>query len=113
MAGFLPDWVAEHHIQLAGRNYKDTLGTALDCSFQAISPKTLLRASYLSLAATVQALTLAFGAGLGMIGLAGIPLDQTNLALAAGALMEMGLIAMANHYYVAFVAVHHLDRILF
>ena len=48
-----------------------------------------------------------------MIGLAGIPLDQTILALAAGALMDMGLIAMANRYNVAFVAVHHLDRILF
>lgn len=89
------------------------LGTVLGCRFQSINPKTLLRAVLLSLAATVLTLTLAFGAGLAMRGLAGVQVDQAILALAPGGLTEMGLIAMAIHSDVAFVALHHVVRILF
>ncbi|MFM7446089.1 MAG: AbrB family transcriptional regulator, partial [Tabrizicola sp.] len=43
---------------------------------------------------------------------AGIDLYQALLALAPGGLTEMGLIALAIHADVAFVALHHVARIL-
>jgi membrane AbrB-like protein len=89
------------------------LGTVLGCRFQGIAAITLLRAGILSVAATVLTLTLAFAAGLTMHGLAGVPVNQAILSLAPGGLTEMGLIAMAIHTDVAFVALHHVLRILF
>ncbi|MFN6008489.1 MAG: AbrB family transcriptional regulator [Paracoccaceae bacterium] len=89
------------------------LGTVLGCRFQDIDSIALLRAGILSVAATVLTLTLAFGAGLTMHGLAGVPVNQAILSLAPGGLTEMGLIAMAIHSDVAFVALHHVFRILF
>jgi uncharacterized membrane protein AbrB (regulator of aidB expression) len=44
---------------------------------------------------------------------AGVAVDQALLALAPGGLTEMGLIALAIHADVAFVALHHVARILF
>ncbi len=89
------------------------LGTVLGCRFQGIDSKALLRAGILSVAATVLTLSVALGAGLTMHGLAGVPVNQAILSLAPGGLTEMGLIAMAIHYDVAFVALHHVFRILF
>ena len=89
------------------------LGSALGCRFHDVHPKALLRAGVLSVAATVLTLTLALGAGLAMRGLLGVQIDQAMLALAPGGLTEMGLIAMAIHSDVAFVALHHVVRILF
>ncbi len=43
---------------------------------------------------------------------AGVSLDQALLALAPGGLTEMGLIALAIQADVAFVALHHVARIL-
>lgn len=89
------------------------LGTILGCRFQGIHPKTLLWASLLSLVATLLTLTLALPAGLAMRRFAGVEVDQAILALSPGGLTEMGLIAMAIHSDVAFVAFHHVGRILF
>jgi membrane AbrB-like protein len=89
------------------------LGTVLGCRFQGIDSIALLRAGVLSVAATFLTLSLAFGAGLTMHGLAGVPVNQAILSLAPGGLTEMGLIAMAIHSDVAFVALHHVFRILF
>ena len=89
------------------------LGTVLGCRFLGISPKTLLPAAALSIGATVLTLILALCAGLAMRGLAGITPDQALLALAPGGLTEMGLIALAIHADVAFVALHHVMRIVF
>ena len=60
------------------------------------------------------ALTLALAAvaGFAMRAWAGVGLDQAMLALAPGGLTEMGLIALAIHADVAFVALHHVVRIL-
>lgn len=41
-----------------------------------------------------------------------VGIDQGMLALAPGGLTEMGLIALAIHADVAFVALHHVVRIL-
>ncbi|NJS39757.1 MAG: AbrB family transcriptional regulator [Rhodobacteraceae bacterium] len=88
------------------------LGTVLGCRFLGISPKTLVPAAALALGATTLSLGLALLAGLAMAHLAGIGLDQALLALAPGGLTEMGLIALAIHADVAFVALHHVTRIL-
>jgi uncharacterized protein len=89
------------------------LGTVLGCRFLGISPKTLIPAAALALGATALSLGLALLAGLAMGRLAGIGLDQALLALAPGGLTEMGLIALAIQADVAFVALHHVMRILF
>ena len=88
------------------------LGTILGCRFLGIAPATVLRAGLLSLGATLITLALALVAGLAMRHWAGVSLDQALLALAPGGLTEMGLIALAIHADVAFVALHHVARIL-
>lgn len=88
------------------------LGTILGCRFQGIPPAMLWSAGLLSLGATVLTLVLAAAAGLAMRSWAGVGLDQAMLALAPGGLTEMGLIALAIHADVAFVALHHVVRIL-
>jgi membrane AbrB-like protein len=89
------------------------LGTVLGCRFLGIGLRTLVPAIALSIGATVLTLALAFGAGLAMRGLTDVRIDQALLALAPGGLTEMGLIALAIQADVAFVALHHVVRILF
>ncbi len=88
------------------------LGTILGCRFLGIAPRTVLKAGLLSLGATALTLILALGAAFAMLAGAGVGLDQGLLALAPGGLTEMGLIALAIHADVAFVALHHVVRIL-
>lgn len=88
------------------------LGTILGCRFLGIQPAMLARAGLLSLGSTVLTLGLAGVAGLAMGRAVGVELDQALLALAPGGLTEMGLIALAIHADVAFVALHHVARIL-
>ena len=88
------------------------LGTILGSRFHGIAPGLLARAGLLTLGATLLTLLLAFGAALAMFHFAGIGLDQGLLALAPGGLTEMGLIALAINADVAFVALHHVVRIL-
>lgn len=88
------------------------LGTILGCRFLGIAPSMLARAGVLSLGSTLLTLALALVAGLAMGQAAGVSLDQALLALAPGGLTEMGLIALAIQADVAFVALHHVARIL-
>jgi len=88
------------------------LGTILGCRFLGIAPAMLARAGLLCLGSTALTLVLATVAGLVMGRAAGIELDQALLALAPGGLTEMGLIALAIQADVAFVALHHVARIL-
>lgn len=88
------------------------LGTILGCRFLGIPPRMVLKAGVLSLGATGLTLCLAaLGAWAMQVG-AGVGIDQGLLALAPGGLTEMGLIALAIHADVAFVALHHVARIL-
>lgn len=89
------------------------LGTVLGCRFLGISARTVLPAAALAIGSTLLTLGVAFIAGLAMWHLAGIAPDQALLALAPGGLTEMGLIALAIQADVAFVALHHVVRILF
>lgn len=88
------------------------LGTVLGARFVGIRPATLFHAGLLGLGATVLTLILAFAFALVMQRLVGIDIEQALLALAPGGLTEMGLIALAIHADVAFVALHHVVRIL-
>jgi uncharacterized protein len=88
------------------------LGTILGCRFLGIPPRAVLRAGALCLGATVLTLGLAGLAALAMNRWADVGLDQGILALAPGGLTEMGLIALAINADVAFVALHHVARIL-
>ena len=88
------------------------LGTVLGCRFLGIAPQTVLRAGLVSLGATALTLALAGAGAWAMQVGAGVSLDQGLLALAPGGLTEMGLIALAIHADVAFVALHHVVRIL-
>lgn len=89
------------------------LGTVLGCRFRGIGTATLVRAGVLSVIATALTLVLAYGTGLVITRFAGVGMEQAMLALAPGGLTEMGLIAMAIGADVAFVALHHVARILF
>lgn len=88
------------------------LGTILGCRFLGISVSSLARAGLISLGATLLTLTLALLAAIAIQQAAGIRVDQGILALAPGGLTEMGLIALAINADVAFVAIHHVARIL-
>lgn len=88
------------------------LGTILGCRFLGIAPVMLWKAGLLSLGSTVLTLALAVVAGLAMRAGAGVDLEQALLALAPGGLTEMGLMALAIQADVAFVALHHVVRIL-
>lgn len=88
------------------------LGTILGCRFQGIPTAMLWKAGLLTLGATVLTLALAGLAGFAMRYWAGVGLDQALLALAPGGLTEMGLMALAIQADVAFVALHHVVRIL-
>lgn len=89
------------------------LGTVLGCRFLGVGLKTLVPAAAPSVGATVLTLGLALGAGSAMQARTGVRIDQALLAQAPGGLTEMGLIALAIHADVAFVALHHVVRILF
>lgn len=99
-----PDWL------VAGAQV--VLGTILGCRFIGMRAGELVRAGGLSVVSTALTLGLALVAGLAMRSLAGVGLDQSILALAPGGLTEMGLIALAIQADVAFVALHHVVRIL-
>lgn len=88
------------------------LGTILGCRFLGIPAHSVLHAGLLSLGATVLTLILAALGALAMRTGAGVDIDQGLLALAPGGLTEMGLIALTIHADVAFVALHHVVRIL-
>jgi uncharacterized protein len=88
------------------------LGTVLGCRFVGIRARALVPAMALSLGATLIMLGLAFGFALGLQRLTGQSADQLLLAYAPGGLTEMSLVAIALHAEVAFVAAHHVVRIL-
>lgn len=88
------------------------LGTVLGCRFAGIKARALVPAMALSLGATLIMLALAFGFALALQSLTGQSADQLLLAYAPGGLTEMSLVAIALHAEVAFVAAHHVLRIL-
>ena len=88
------------------------LGCVLGCRFIGIHPRELASAAWLSFAATGITMILAVATGTIIQRWTGINLEQAMLALAPGGLTEMGLIALAIHADVAFVALNHVVRII-
>lgn len=88
------------------------LGTVLGCRFLGVRLVELARAAVLSLGSTVLTLAIALVFCLILQRFLGIGFEQAMLALAPGGLTEMGLVALAIHADVAFVALHHVVRIL-
>ncbi|OYW62480.1 MAG: hypothetical protein B7Z10_01700 [Rhodobacterales bacterium 32-66-7] len=89
------------------------LGTVLGCRFLGISARTLGPALALCIGATGLTLGLALLGSVVMRGVIGTSVDAGLLALSPGGMTEMGLIALAINADVAFVALHHVVRILF
>jgi membrane AbrB-like protein len=88
------------------------IGTTVGCSFAGVKPAEILRILTLSLGSTAILLvsTVAFAAGVAaMSSFETIPLI---LAYSPGGLAEMSLVALALHAEVAFVAGHHIARLL-
>ena len=88
------------------------LGTLLGCRFIGVRPIVLAHAAWLSLWATLATLFIALAFAALIHNVVGVSTDQVILALAPGGLTEMGLIALAINADVAFVALHHVARIL-
>ena len=88
------------------------LGTILGAKFRGVPLRALRPAAVLSLVSTAMTLALAAAFALIMQRYLSIDPEQAVLALAPGGLTEMGLIALAIHADVAFVALHHVVRIL-
>lgn len=88
------------------------MGTIIGCRFIGTAPAEVLRVMRYSVGATaiMLALTVVFGWLLWM--LVGVRVDAVVLAYAPGGLAEMTLVALALGADVAFVATHHLVRIV-
>lgn len=88
------------------------IGTVMGCRFVGVAPREVARALLLSAGATgmVLAVAVAFA---GLLHLAmDLRADQVILAYAPGGLSEMSLVALATGADVAFVALHHVVRIV-
>ena len=88
------------------------LGTILGCRFTGMRARAFLPAVGLSLGATILMLGLAFGFASVLHGLTGLDPAQILLAYAPGGLTEMSLVALALQAEAAFVATHHVVRIM-
>lgn len=88
------------------------IGTVLGCRFRGIPARALIPAMGLSLGATIIMLALAIVLSLVVQAATGQSAEQVLLAYAPGGLTEMSLVALALHAEVAFVALHHVVRIL-
>lgn len=88
------------------------LGCAVGARFAGTSVRLVRDAMMMSVGATValMAVTVAFSLALGRI--SGLSADNVLLAFSPGGLAEMSLVAIALHSDAAFVATHHIVRIL-
>ncbi|MFN4156785.1 MAG: AbrB family transcriptional regulator [Gemmobacter sp.] len=88
------------------------LGAIMGCRFLGIPARTVGRALVLATGATLITFAIAMMFALGLAAVAGLPADQVILAYAPGGLTEMSLVALAVQAEVAFVALHHVVRIV-
>lgn len=88
------------------------LGTIMGCRFLGTPARDVVRALALSLVATAAILVLTLAFALAFHGWFGQATPQVILAYAPGGLTEMSLIALAMGDEVAYVATHHIARIL-
>ena len=88
------------------------LGTVMGCRFVGVAARDVGRALVLSIGATAMMLALALGFAFLVHAMLGIDRSLVLLAFAPGGLSEMSLVALAMKAEVAFVALHHVVRIV-
>ena len=88
------------------------LGTVMGCRFVGVAAGEVGRALLLSLGATLAMLALALGFAFALHRVLGLDRSLVLLAFAPGGLSEMSLVALAMKAEVAFVALHHVVRIV-
>ncbi|WP_181832575.1 AbrB family transcriptional regulator [Bosea caraganae] len=88
------------------------LGVTIGCRFVGTPPKTILRVLLLSVGSTVILLACTFGFAWAVAKVSTYGHVPLVLAYSPGGLAEMSLIALALHTEVAFVAAHHIARVL-
>ena len=88
------------------------LGVIVGCRFEGIAPARLWQAIKLAVFSTVLMLAIALGLAFFLSGLIGKSTEQIFLAYAQGGLSEMSLVALSINADVAYVATHHLIRIV-
>ena len=105
----LTDFIPAREVVIAAQV---VIGTIIGCRFLGLGAKAILRMMALSGGYTLVllAITLAFAAGLPLM----TDLDTVPLLLAysPGGLAEMSLVALSLQIEVAFVATHHIVRVL-
>lgn len=88
------------------------IGTVLGVRFVGVAPRLIGRMMAIAMGMTAILIAIVFATA-GVVGtFTGIPLATLVLAYAPGGLAEMSLVALALNADVAFVATHHLARIL-
>lgn len=88
------------------------LGTLIGCRFAGSAPREILRILMLSLGFSIILLTLTGIFALVMPHLTDAPTIAILLAYSPGGLAEMSLVAIALNIEVAFVAAHHIARVV-
>ncbi len=88
------------------------MGTVIGCRFIGTAPAEVLRVMRYSVGATAIMLGLTVVFGWVLSALVGTDIEAVVLAYAPGGLAEMTLVALALGADVAFVATHHLVRIV-
>lgn len=88
------------------------LGAIVGCRFIGISPRSIIRAFCLSFVATILMLAFAIGLSLALPDLLEQTPEQILLAYAPGGLTEMSLVSLSMGADVAYIATHHLFRVI-
>lgn len=88
------------------------MGTVIGCRFVGVARMEIIRVIWMSVGSTVILLALTGIFAVALLG-AETPLASTVLAYAPGGLAEMSLVALALGVDVAFVATHHVVRIIY
>lgn len=88
------------------------LGTVIGCRFRSTPPATVLKVMLLSLGSTVILLTVTYGFAYTIGHFTRFDALALMLAYSPGGLTEMSLVALSLQVEVAFVATHHIARIL-
>lgn len=88
------------------------LGTVLGCRFAGVQVRSILRILLMALGSTLILVACTVTFSLLLSRLIGLPMLDLLLAYSPGGLTETSLVALALHVEVAFVATHHVARVL-
>lgn len=88
------------------------LGTMMGCRFMGAPPRLIVETLVLSAIATTLMIAVSLGFAISLHEMFGQTTQQVLLAYAPGGLTEMSLVAIAMNGDVAYIALHHLTRIV-